>query len=177
MTKPINKPEKKHCLFIGTTEQIAKVAPLKGISSPVILTDIYAGYFAAATKGKWGVITPDDLEKATPKIRKNDIVMINTGTHHKLADSDEYYAYSPGLYKEAAEWLVDKQVKMVGVDVQALEHDLLAVARHRSGELVRPEIIRQHRKPLLHHDEFHGAVKRNAICVTHRSALPSCSTA
>ena len=50
--------------------------------------------------------------------------MINTGTHHKLADSDEYYAYSPGLYKEAAEWLVEKQVKMVGVDVQALDHPL-----------------------------------------------------
>ena len=66
----------------------------------------------------------DDLENATPTIRKNDIVMINTGTHRKLADTDEYYAYSPGLYKEAAEWLVEKQVKMVGVDVQALDHPL-----------------------------------------------------
>ena len=82
------------------------------------------GVAVSIPKGKWGVITPDDLEKATPKIRKNDIVMINTGTHHKLADSDEYYAYSPGLYKEAAEWLVEKQVKMVGVDVQALDHPL-----------------------------------------------------
>ena len=53
------------------------------------------GVAVSIPKGKWGVITPDDLEKATPKIRKNDIVMINTGTHHKLADSDEYYAYSP----------------------------------------------------------------------------------
>ena len=82
------------------------------------------GVAVSIPKGKWGVITADDLEKATPKIRKNDIVMINTGTHHKLADSDEYYAYSPGLYKESAEWLVDKQVKMVGVDVQALDHPL-----------------------------------------------------
>ena len=82
------------------------------------------GVAVSIPKGKWGVITADDLEKATPKIRKNDIVMINTGTHHKLADSDEYYAYSPGLYKEAAEWLVEKQVKMVGVDVQALDHPL-----------------------------------------------------
>ena len=38
------------------------------------------GVAVSIPKGKWGVITPDDLEKATPKIRKNDIVMINTGT-------------------------------------------------------------------------------------------------
>ena len=65
------------------------------------------GVAVSIPKGKWGVITAEDLEKATPKIRKNDIVMINTGTHRVLADSDEYYAYSPGLYKEGADWLVD----------------------------------------------------------------------
>jgi kynurenine formamidase len=70
------------------------------------------------------VITPDDLEKATPKIETNDIVMINTGAHRLYGDNDDYYGYSPGLYKEAAEWLVAKKVKMVGVDVQALDHPL-----------------------------------------------------
>ena len=30
----------------------------------------------------------------------------------------------PGLYKESAAWLVERQVKMVGVDVQALDHPL-----------------------------------------------------
>ena len=82
------------------------------------------GVAVSIPKGKWGVITANDLEKATPKICKNDIVMINTGTHRKLADTDEYYAYSPGLYKESAEWLVERGVKMVGVDVQALDHPL-----------------------------------------------------
>ena len=47
----------------------------------------------------------EELENAQPKIEENDVVMINTGMHHKMADTDEYYAYSPGLYKEAAEWL------------------------------------------------------------------------
>ena len=44
-------------------------------------------------KGKWGVITPEDLENATPKIQEGDIVMINTGFHHLWADTDEYFAY------------------------------------------------------------------------------------
>ena len=82
------------------------------------------GVAVSIPKGKWGVITPDDLEKATPKIQRGDILMINTGSHHKLADCDDYYAYSPGLYKEAAEWIVEHGVKMVGVDVQALDHPL-----------------------------------------------------
>src|SRR5512137_438368 len=82
------------------------------------------GVAVSIPKGKWGVITPQDLENTQPKIRKNDIVMINTGSHLNYGDNPDYYAYSPGLYKEAAEWLVEHQVKLVGVDVQALDHPL-----------------------------------------------------
>ena len=39
--------------------------------------------------------------------------MINTGSHKKLGDNDDYYAYSPGLYKEAAEWIVERGVKVI----------------------------------------------------------------
>jgi kynurenine formamidase len=82
------------------------------------------GVAVSIPKGKWGVITPEDLEKADPEIQPNDIVMINTGAHRSFGDNDTYYAYSPGLYSEAAQWLAEKQVKLVGVDVQALDHPL-----------------------------------------------------
>jgi kynurenine formamidase len=82
------------------------------------------GVAVSIPKGKWGVITPKDLENAEPKIQKNDIVMINTGSHRFFADDPKYFAYSPGLYKEAAEWIVERGVKLVGVDVQALDHPL-----------------------------------------------------
>lgn len=82
------------------------------------------GVAVSIPKGKWGIITAEDLERATPKIRKGDIVMINTGAHRLWGDNPDYFAYSPGLYKEAAEWLVEREVKMVGVDVQALDHPL-----------------------------------------------------
>ncbi len=92
------------------------------------------GVAVSIPKGKWGVITPEDLEKAAPKIQRGDILMINTGSHRKLGDNDEYYAYSPGLYKEAAEWIVERGVKMVGVDVQALDHPLgTKIADHGPG--------------------------------------------
>jgi kynurenine formamidase len=82
------------------------------------------GVAVSIPKGKWGVVTSKDLERASPKIQKNDIVMINTGSHKNYGDNPDYFAYSPGLYKEAAEWLVDRQVKLVGIDVQALDHPL-----------------------------------------------------
>jgi len=82
------------------------------------------GVAVSIPKGKWGVITAEDLENATPRIEPGDILMINTGSHHKFGDTDEYYAYSPGLYDDAAKWIVERGVKMVGVDVQALDHPL-----------------------------------------------------
>ncbi len=82
------------------------------------------GVVVSIPKGKWGVVTPKDLARAEPKIQKNDIVMINTGSHRNYGDNPDYFAYSPGLYKEAAEWLVERGVKLVGIDVQALDHPL-----------------------------------------------------
>lgn len=97
-------------------------------------------------KGKWEVITPEDLEKARPKIEKNDIVIVHTGWYKKYADSREYFAYSPGLYKEAGEWFVEKGVKAVGVDQQALDHPLgTAIAPHGPGPLL-PDVCEEYKK-------------------------------
>jgi kynurenine formamidase len=77
-------------------------------------------------KQKWEVITADDLDRASENtpVRPGDFVIVNTGWHHKYADSAEYYAYSPGYYQEAGEWFVAKGVKAVGADTQALDHAL-----------------------------------------------------
>lgn len=104
------------------------------------------GVAVSIPKGKWEVITPEDLEKATPRIEPGDIVMINTGTHRLLGDNDEYYAYSPGLYKEAAEWLVARGVKMVGVDVQALDHPLGTKLVDNGPGPSHPHLIEEYRK-------------------------------
>ena len=65
-------------------------------------------------KKKWEEITPEDLEKAQPKIEPGDWVIINTGWHHKWKVSNyEYWNHYPGLYRKGAEWLVKKKVKGV----------------------------------------------------------------
>ncbi|MEM1515745.1 MAG: cyclase family protein [Candidatus Bathyarchaeia archaeon] len=79
------------------------------------------GVVVSIPKGKWEVITPEDLEKAEPKIEKGDIVIVNTGWHHKWGDNIEWLCYYPSFYKEAGEWFVKKGVKGVGITAPAMD--------------------------------------------------------
>jgi kynurenine formamidase len=97
-------------------------------------------------KDKWGVITPDDLEKARPKIERGDIVIVHTHWHIYYGDNIKYFCYSPGLYKEAGDWFVAKGVKAVGVDQQALDHPLAtAIGPHGLGPL-RPDVCAEYER-------------------------------
>jgi kynurenine formamidase len=123
-------------------------------------------------KGKWEVITADDLEKARPKIQKGDIVIVHTGWHHKYSDSTEYFCYSPGLYKEAGEWFVEKGVKAVGVDQQALDHPLgTAIGPHGMVGPLRPDVCAEYKRETGHDviqdfpywEPCHNLLLRNGI--------------
>jgi kynurenine formamidase len=85
-------------------------------------------------KQPWEVITADDLKNAKPGVKEGDIVVINTGWHHKYSDSLEYYGEAPGLSKEAAEWLVSMNPKVVGIDTPFIDHPLAtSMTNHRGG--------------------------------------------
>lgn len=87
------------------------------------------GVVVGIPKGELGEVTPQDLEKARPAIQEGDIVLVNTGWHKNFCgpitnwDKAVYYARkNPGLTKEAAEWLIKKKVKVVGVDHLGVDH-------------------------------------------------------
>jgi kynurenine formamidase len=104
------------------------------------------GVAVSIPKGKWEVITAEDLENARPAIQPGDIVIINTGSHHRFGDNDDYFSYSPGLYQDAADWLVEKKVKLVGIDVQALDHPLgTRMVVHGPGPIL-PHLIDEYRE-------------------------------
>ena len=69
------------------------------------------GVVVSIPKGKWEKIMPEDLEAARPEILPGDIVIVNTGWHHTFGDNSTYYAYSPGFYREAGEWFVERGVR------------------------------------------------------------------
>jgi kynurenine formamidase len=62
-------------------------------------------------RGKIGVA---ELERATPKMRRGDIVLIDTGWWKHV--NTELYEDHPVLTAEASEWLVAQGAKLVGVD-------------------------------------------------------------
>ncbi|SHO43803.1 cyclase family protein [Desulfopila aestuarii] len=89
-------------------------------------------------KKKYEVITAKDLEAAKPAVQSGDIVVINCGWHHKYSDAIEYYGESPGLSKDAAEWLVAKDCKLVAVDMPQVDHPLAtSLGPHRGGPTMK----------------------------------------
>jgi kynurenine formamidase len=111
------------------------------------------GVVLSIPKTKWELIEPADLARAQPQVLAGDIVLVNTGWHKKYSDSREYFGCAPGLSKRAAEWLVQKGVKLVGVDTATVDHPLAtSIGPHRNG----PQI-----KYLL--PEYKAATGREAI--------------
>lgn len=72
------------------------------------------------------VVTVDDLraclDNARLKLTPGDVVLIHTG-HGKLwmKDNDAYGRGEPGLGMEAAKWLTDQKISLVGSDNWAIE--------------------------------------------------------
>src|SRR4029077_1335098 len=65
-------------------------------------------------------ITADDLERATPKVRPGDIVLIYT--NEDPGNSEEYIMKQTFVTPEGATWLVKQGVKSVGVEAFSFEH-------------------------------------------------------
>ena len=65
-------------------------------------------------KGPLATITADDLKTARPKLKRGDMVLLDTGwAQHVNTEKYEDHAH---LSIDAAEWLIDHQVKLLGVD-------------------------------------------------------------
>jgi kynurenine formamidase len=122
------------------------------------------GVVLSIPKGSYETITAEDLEAAKPEVQKGDIVVIATGWHHRYSDSLEYYGESPGLTKDAAEWLVKKEPKMVAVDTQQIDHPLAtSLGPHRGGPLMK-RLVAEYQKatgkdPVKEHGEWYVAHK------------------
>lgn len=95
------------------------------------------GVIVSIPKARWELITPADLEAATPTIKAGDLVVIVTGWHHHYSESLEYFGDAPGLSVEAAEWLVAKKVGFVAIDTPQIDHPLAtSLGPHRGGPLM-----------------------------------------
>jgi kynurenine formamidase len=103
------------------------------------------GVVVDIAKGEWELIERADLEQAAADVHAGDMVILNTGWHHHYSDSIEYFGHGPGLGKTAAEWLVERGVKLVGIDTATIDHPMAtSLAGHRNGPLIK-ELPRRYR--------------------------------
>jgi kynurenine formamidase len=91
------------------------------------------GVVLSIPKDGFAVITEKDIENAC-EIKQGDLVVINTGWHHKYSDGMEYYGYAPGLTEGAARYLVGRNVRLVAVDTPFIDPPLAtSMGPHRGG--------------------------------------------
>lgn len=115
--------------MVQKAKDLASIEPDKLFGNGVVL---------GIPKKSFEVITAKDLEAATPAVQEGDVVVIVTGWHHNYSDGLEYYGESPGLSKDAAQWLVDKKCKIVAVDTPQIDFPLAtSLAEHRGGPTMR----------------------------------------
>lgn len=79
--------------------------------------------------------TRDLIKKAVPE--KDDIVLFHTGRSDSYQNKD-YFTNFPAITQEVAAYLIDRQVKMVGVDSASVDHEPYAVHKMllRNGILI-----------------------------------------
>lgn len=78
-------------------------------------------------------ITAADLQ-AAGEVRPGDVVVINTGWHHKYSDGLAYFGQAPGLTEDAAAYLVEKEARLVAIDTPFVDCPLAtSMGPHRGG--------------------------------------------
>src|SRR5215831_2064631 len=65
------------------------------------------------------LLEPDDFERMSPQVEPGEILVLDTGLVHHVGRPE--YDRHPALSVEAAEWLVERRVKLVAVDMPTPE--------------------------------------------------------
>lgn len=97
-------------------------------------------------KSTFEQITEIDIRDAG-KVEEGDLVVINTGWHHKYSDGLEYFGHAPGLTEGAARYLVERKVKLVAMDTPFVDPPLAtSMGLHRGGPQMKrlPDEYRAH---------------------------------
>lgn len=87
--------------------QTVEDVPLNTLVGPALAVSVY--------RGPGEEITAEDLEDAVAESSAGDALLIRTGWGEKFGDED--YGDHPYLSEDAARWIVDRDFRLVGVDV------------------------------------------------------------
>ena len=114
-------------------------------------------------KNNFERIDAGDL-KVAGAIKEGDIVVVNTGWHHKYSDGPEYFGHAPGLTECAARYLADRMIKLFAIDTPFIDPPLAtSMGLHRGGPLMKrlPDEYRAatDKEPAEEFSDWHPAQK------------------
>jgi len=113
--------------------------PLETFYGPAVVVDV--------PKGLNEAIEPGDLESAEPSVGAGDIALICTGWGGRVTEA-AYASHHPYLTEAAAAWLVARDVRMVGIDVQSV--DLPHSLRPQGFRYTSLRVLLTHGIPVVH---------------------------
>ena len=96
------------CHFIPDGPSIDQI-DLARVSGPAVCWDVRRGADEA--------ITASDLEACRPRAEAGDVVFVHTGWDVYFAGDHDAYHHHPYLSVEAADWLLQRRVKMICLDI------------------------------------------------------------
>jgi kynurenine formamidase len=106
--------------------------PLEWFVAPGVVLDM-------RHKERGALVTPEDLERALARIgyalRPGDIVMIQTGAD-RLWGTREYFDAGCGMGRESTLWLIDRGIKVMGIDAWGWDRPFWALREEfaRTGD-------------------------------------------
>lgn len=91
--------------------------------------------------GEWGVYTPEMIEERV-EVRPKDILIIHTGWWRYYAgmpdeDLPRYFCMHPGPSPLMVDWMIEKEIKWLGVDCGSADHPMNTSIRRMRPDLAK----------------------------------------
>lgn len=139
----------------GEKRQKIQEIPLEHMIGPAVVVDVSG---RALQDRDYQILPQDflDWEQENGQLPENIIVLIRTGYGKYYNEREKYlgtnirgetaikYFHFPGLHPSAAEWLSERKVKMVGIDLPSIDYG-------QSQDFKSHQILAQHNIPALEH--------------------------
>jgi kynurenine formamidase len=124
------------------------------------------------------IFTPKDIEDRV-EVREGDILIIHTGWHEyanfgSKPDEEKYILRHPGPHYDIVPWLIEKKIKLWGVDMISTDHPMnLPIGRFLGrGMLEQWQKVRGQCEEKFGADKIDELFPNSAYQLTHNALFP-----
>lgn len=128
--------------------------------------------------GELDIFTPKDIEDRV-EVREGDILIIHTGWHEyanfgATPDEERYILRHPGPHYDLVPWLLEKKIKLWGVDMISTDHPMnLPIGRFLGrGALEQWQKVRAQCEEKFGADKIDELFPNSAYQLTHNALFP-----